>query len=473
MIKNHKKAQVTVFIILGLIILLVTGILIYFSTEVFKYAGLDEQFVPVAKYTEQCIEDVASQGIFLAGMQGGYIYPPYEEDEAYLNTGFPVTYWFLAGEDRSVTILKLESDLELYLKNNLNNCLNNYAEFSNEFEITDLNEEDLAFDVDIEAKEVNIASAIPVQISDSSSTATMPELKISFDNTIGNKIFLAYKIMKAENEDGFLEFYTNEIIAASAWLPYEGFDFTCRPSRWRVDEMKDYIQQAVAVNIPFLMFKGTDYEKTGDLYYDKIYLVDVGASGVKDLQVRTSYNPRWNMDLDVNPSKNGVVTDIKMVGQTIAIPCIKVFHHKYTVYYPILFEINDEENSNYPFFFATPVIMTRNEPDRYAEMEPWPSETDAIRNAEFCSETTKITNYSLNADGSITTEETELPSWTNSLDVIAMDSLYGFDQILEDVEISYRCGRFQCEIGATEYGSGNILVAYPLLSSTFPDCLNG
>ncbi len=162
-----------------------------------------------------------------------------------------------------------------------------------------------------------------------------------------------------------------------------------------------------------------------------------------------------------------------MVGNTIAIPCIHVFHHKYSTYFPVLFELNDKDSSDYPFFFAVPVIMRRNEPDRYAEMQPWLSETDAVRSRQFCSPTAKTTEYVLNADDTITAQETETTNWQYSLDIIAMDHLYGFDGIIEDAAVKYKCVQFECEIGVTEYGSGDSIIGYPLLSSKFPTCLNG
>ncbi len=468
-----KKAQVTIFIILGLVLLIVAGLVTYFAVDMFKYADIEEQFIPVAKYTEQCVNDVTEHAIFLAGINGGHIKSQDNEKEAYLDAGFPITYWFIAGEDRSVTIVQLENELEMYLNEHVNDCLTDYSSFEGEFAVTPVNQVSVTSDVRISENEVHVELNLPVQISDGTVTSTLPEIKVKIHNTIGKKLFLAYQIMKTENKDGFLEFYTDEIIAASDWLPYEGFDVTCKPKRWTVNEMREYIKQAIAVNLPFIMFKGTRYEETGDPYYDKIYLVDPHASGVKDLNVDIMYNPEWGMNLDVNPSENGIVTTLHMVGQTIAIPCISVYHHKYSAYFPVLFTITDDDAGDYPFYFATPVIMKRNEADRYSEIQPWPSETDVIRSREYCSKTVKTTAYTMKRDGTLDAQETEEDRWLYDLDVIVMDALYGFDGILDNVSIKYQCGQFICDIGATEYGSGNTLVAYPLLSSRFPSCLHG
>ncbi len=476
----NKKSQLTVFIILGIFILLGVGLFTYFTSEIYKYRNLPQQFIPVAKYAEQCVQDVTEQAIFQAGMYGGYVSSPYEEKEAYLDAGFPVTYWYLAGEDRSVSIPHLEKEIENYLVENMNSCFADFSTFS-QFGITPVSSVPLNAEITIGDDEVSVSFSVPVQISDATTTATLPAIKVEFKNTIGNKLFLANQIMKNENEKGFLEFYTNEIIAASDWLPYEGFDFTCKPKRWTIAEMKKYIQKAVSVNLPFLMFEGTDYKKTGDLYYDNIYKVSLGASGVDDLHVATLYDPHWGMNLDVQPNNNGVVTDIKLVGKTIALPCIHTYHHKYSATYSVMFTITDEDNADFPFYFATPVVMHRNEPDRYNEMQPWPSEVDTTREKAFCSNTTAVTKYTLDEDGIITTKQEEQPNWIYGLDIISQDSQYGFDEVLKDVQISYKCLNFECLVGSTGYGGGTgrhyessgMLATYPLLSSTFPTCING
>jgi hypothetical protein len=47
---KNKTAQVTLFIILGLLLLITTGLVLYFATEAFKYPGLPDEMIPVATY---------------------------------------------------------------------------------------------------------------------------------------------------------------------------------------------------------------------------------------------------------------------------------------------------------------------------------------------------------------------------------------------------------------------------------------
>ncbi|MEK6867766.1 MAG: hypothetical protein AABX98_02995 [Nanoarchaeota archaeon] len=232
-----KRAQLTIFIILGLFILIGTGVFMYFTSEVYKYKNLPEQFIPVAKYVEQCGEDVTLQGIFQAGMNGGYLSPP--EDAVFLDAGFPVIYWYQNGQDRSVSITHLEKDLEEFLGENIEECISNFEPFADQFDFREVQEQNTTVSVDISKNLVQVNVFLPVIISDGTSSTSLPELNKEVKNNIGNKLFLAYQIMKRENEESFLEFYTNEIIAASDWLPYEGLDFTCARTMVRNRETRE------------------------------------------------------------------------------------------------------------------------------------------------------------------------------------------------------------------------------------------
>ena len=81
----EKKGQVTIFIILGILLLVITGVMFYFKTltvtETFETEGrpvvatVPQEFIAIQEYTETCLSSISEQGIKILGQQGGHIYP--------------------------------------------------------------------------------------------------------------------------------------------------------------------------------------------------------------------------------------------------------------------------------------------------------------------------------------------------------------------------------------------------------------
>lgn len=80
---KSKNSQITIFIILGIVILVIVigGIYLMNSVKIdnMKDTTLDTQKIPsdlepLVNYMEKCIETIAKEGMFLLGEQGGYIY---------------------------------------------------------------------------------------------------------------------------------------------------------------------------------------------------------------------------------------------------------------------------------------------------------------------------------------------------------------------------------------------------------------
>jgi len=79
--RTSKKGQVTVFIILGIVILLAITIVILYTQHAFDAAGDTEISKPILlaadvqkirTHTEKCIETVAEKAVLILGLQGGY-----------------------------------------------------------------------------------------------------------------------------------------------------------------------------------------------------------------------------------------------------------------------------------------------------------------------------------------------------------------------------------------------------------------
>ncbi|MBN2423355.1 hypothetical protein JXB41_09090 [Candidatus Woesearchaeota archaeon] len=148
-----KRAQLTLMIIMGLVILLVVVVVvfnIYFSG---KRQIINEQpddiqkLSPVKNYVEQCLQTTAKQALIKLGKQGR-IYPSLflqSDDEI-------ITYFYYRGEGFfPASIDVLEQDVSTYIEQNIGYCINDFSLFAYEINhekenmniLTNINEKDV------------------------------------------------------------------------------------------------------------------------------------------------------------------------------------------------------------------------------------------------------------------------------------------------------------------------------------------
>lgn len=132
-----KRGQITFFLVLGIIILLVSAGLFLVISKI-KKAPLEveekeAQKIPGVRdilrtYVESCIEETLDPAVYLLAMQGGIIYPD-EDDQILLTDYGMVNYAWLNGRD-GISKKKMEADLADYLVENINFCLRDFETFS-------------------------------------------------------------------------------------------------------------------------------------------------------------------------------------------------------------------------------------------------------------------------------------------------------------------------------------------------------
>src|SRR3989338_119683 len=100
-----RKAQATMFIVLGLIVLFSILLFIQYRSAIVKLRSAPEEINPLQRYVEDCMDSVARKGISLLSNQGGYIYLPLsiESDASryYSPDGqgiLKIPLWFYKGE---------------------------------------------------------------------------------------------------------------------------------------------------------------------------------------------------------------------------------------------------------------------------------------------------------------------------------------------------------------------------------------
>ncbi|MBW2981240.1 hypothetical protein KY360_07525 [Candidatus Woesearchaeota archaeon] len=154
---NSNKGQITVFIILGLVLLV--GAIFFLSVrepveEPFEVIKVPALLQPVYVHVEDCIKDIAVPGLYLLAIQGGYIYLPDE----YLATDYSnVGYGYSNGYAVMPKIDEMESQLEQYIADMVPSCVN--------FELfpdLDITSENITSEVTITTKEVIFKISYPI-----------------------------------------------------------------------------------------------------------------------------------------------------------------------------------------------------------------------------------------------------------------------------------------------------------------------
>ncbi|MBI4451638.1 cadherin repeat domain-containing protein [Candidatus Woesearchaeota archaeon] len=120
----NRTAQITVFIILGIVVLFLAALLYYFTvskqpvSELFLAAPPQQAIKSVM---HKCLETQATAGLFLLGIQGGYIFPPEDALKAEFDT---IAYGYDRGQDRLATIPEMELQLSSFINVALQRCAN-------------------------------------------------------------------------------------------------------------------------------------------------------------------------------------------------------------------------------------------------------------------------------------------------------------------------------------------------------------
>lgn len=118
------KGQVTLFIIIGVILLLIVGILIFYSTakKAPKQVSVDLQ--PVKTFVDECLEQVSTPAVLLLAVQGGYIYLP--KDTAHIDN-VNVGFGYDKGKKQLLSRESMEAQLSQHIGEQLQACINNFV----------------------------------------------------------------------------------------------------------------------------------------------------------------------------------------------------------------------------------------------------------------------------------------------------------------------------------------------------------
>ncbi len=476
----QKRGQVTLFIIIGLILLLSIGIVIYLTTTrvvrpIEEKIEVPADVKPVHDFITQCLYNTAKTGVNLLGMQGGYIFIPKKianTPAAHIRLDtlgvFKIPHWYYEGEDRTPSIKFMQSELSRYVKDQLDLCISEFDAFGDQFIIEPQGEHvpvALITDADVLVK-----LKWPLQITAGGKTTSIQDYVAQLDVRLKEAWELADRTMKAENEHMLFENLTMNLLTGNDNTPTDGFVLDCGTKRWHLDDVTATFQNVLYYNIPNVRIENTAYPgfEESDRAYKRAQqahedIVEALTAGEDpeiptdlpadtyqrfrqtfdvnnpptDLTAGFDYLPQWGIQLNANPNDGGRLKSNTGRGarKYLGFICINQWHFNYDIIYPVRMTVKDSSafgGEGFVFQFGFPVLINDNTPERiYFGITKFESAEYA---SEFC--------------------ET---FGSQSLDVRAVGLLPGYPIATElpDVKISYQCVEQFCILGTTQADAGH------------------
>jgi len=363
----EKRGQVTTFVIVGIALLFVVGATLFVKelvidrglfADIREPETIPEQIKSVDYYVDGCIQQVTEEALALLGEQGGYINL---EDVNTLEVfpGLNVPYWYYSNGASLYSDYPSKKDMqhsiENYVEDNLKGCIRDFELLEDGFTIKDSS---VLSKVQIEDNSVIVKVRYPLDITKEGIEYYLSDHVLEFDVKLGKMYDLAKSIMDKENNELWLENRTLDFIYLyEDDIPHTVLDFSCNPLIWKKSDIKEKLQDILAVNVPLYTVLGTNY----NLYYsnDESLVWDIGKE-YHDLFVNFQFSKTWPFELDVNPSEGDVVIARPYQGNLKIINfCTNYMNFFYDVKYPLLVTVSD---GDYDFNFAIDVNIKNDQP---------------------------------------------------------------------------------------------------------------
>ena len=446
----QKRGQVTIFIILGIVIVVALAMVFMFRSEITEFFSelgegevvVPEQLQPVQTYLDDCVGQIALDGITLLASQGGYIDIPEDvlprndrnifSNSLQIFPGVEVAYWFYEDTrgnqvSQIPTMSQMEEELEGYVLDRFGECvsgLDYYEELGY----------DIKFDisqrasVDIAKEDVNVQVRRRLEVDYKGVGDSWSKHTKNVDVSLGSLYEKSVELMNQQNSDLWLENNTLDILYLYD-LPLDDVEFTCSAKIWDKRELEQDFKKYLTYNFPFYKVKNSVYDS---YYHDEPLFIWDTERNFNDLSVIFEYNEDWPVDFEVEPSQgNAVISRPISGGATFIDLCVNYENFFYTIKYPALITLS---NGDLEFSFANMVLLRRNQP-----REEMPEEL--INRIDYCEST------------------------FNEVDVDVVAYQNGSLLPLDGADVFFNCVAFSCYVGRTDEDGS--------LNKKFPLCANG
>jgi len=448
-----KRGQITLFMIIGIVILLTVVYIYYIKKGILEEPKqIQPELVPVQDYVESCIKSLSKQAITTLGINGGYIYfPTYLANNplSYLSTSimdeFKNPYWWYSGIENIPTKEFMEDQIAQYLHEHISTCLNDFEAFADVYDIIEHGE--IETFARIGKKNVVVNMHYPIEVKDkfNRTLAEIDNFKVNHHVRLNDVYEFAKKIIAQENQEGFIEKKTMDLLAMNPDIPDTGGPvIQCGKMRWYLPDVEEKIKQLLWENLPFIKILNTDYsadryvpipdgvpgnQTFRNSYYWHHYRWAIGNENHPNMRVSFSYDSNWPFELYVRPNDGLWLESNSLNGQQVlSFLCMHIWHFTYDMKFPVLVTILDQEtlqNEEFTFRFPFMASIDHNTPRRESFAMQSYEQQNFIEDEQYCNDL----YY-----------EIEIRARENTLSATEING----------VNLTLICGRFKCNIGMTE-----------------------
>ena len=145
---NSKCSQVTIFIILGIVVIVVLAVFVFFISnqsslddEFFESVAIKPKLNQVQNGIFGCVEDLSQEALVYVGLRGGYFLEPVDREYYFDGEDSFIPYYYNLGDYSTPTLVNIEKELEDYVNSNYKECLGsvNVDDFGLEYDKIDTN----------------------------------------------------------------------------------------------------------------------------------------------------------------------------------------------------------------------------------------------------------------------------------------------------------------------------------------------
>ena len=176
-----KRGQITIFMIIGILILLIIALTLFFTRSIVKEEQDQElsESTPIETsalkmFVESCLTKTSYDSIYYNYINGGFYKPQFIT----LYNKWSVPYYYHLGDSFQPIEEQVEEGLSLYVQNNILDCLENFSAIK---DLKVVSTKEPIADVDIKPVGVDFDLDLSLEISSGDKTKEINEFSVQLD----------------------------------------------------------------------------------------------------------------------------------------------------------------------------------------------------------------------------------------------------------------------------------------------------